>query len=146
MAAIRSFLLLGLSTLACARGSTNASPVRTFSVPAQAPDTTPGWLLHENNTYGNYARGVVAVTFHEGTSLADRQAAIDKVRGEVIGGWRMILVKEGKYAVKVDDGGDPRKLDELIDQLSALPQVRLATRVELVAASSEAPVSSDSSE
>jgi hypothetical protein len=125
-------VFLSFCILACAKGTTDAPAQRSSSVPPQAPDTTPGWFHHDSNIAGNYVKGVVGVIFHEGTSLADRQAAIDKVGGEVVGGWRFTPDREGIYAVKVDDGGDREKLLELMERLDALPQVKSATHVETV--------------
>ena len=141
----RSLIVFGAFVLACARGSTTQSAEHSAStVPMQAPDTTPGWFLHEANIAGNYVKGVIGLTFHESASLADRQAAIDAVRGRVVGGWRFAPDAEGIYAVQVDDGRDLRKHQELIDRLRDTPQVRSATRVEMVTSSSALPVRSPS--
>ena len=144
MTYITTVFLLSGWLFACTSGRRNdAQMPSTSSVPAQAPDTTPGWFLHDSNIAGNHVKGVVGIIFHEGTSLADRQAAIDEVGGEVVGGWRYLPNKEGIYAVKVDDGGDPRKLDQLMERVRALPQVKSATTVETITASSGTPASAD---
>lgn len=70
------------------------------AVPAVAPDTVPSGFYDTENVRtgsacvsGRMLRGIVVVTFNEGTAQADKQAAIDLIDGEVVGG---ILPGDGK--------------------------------------------------
>lgn len=103
-------------------------------VPPEAPDTVPDWLYSAENTRlgsacitGHMLRAIVVVTFEEGTPLAKKQEAVDRVDGRVVGGLRPRDDLEGYYYVRVDDDPEGRSLCEAVEALDALPQVALAT-------------------
>ncbi len=66
------------------------------AVPPTAPDSLPEWMYDDSNLValpdwyegGLFIRDVVGVVFRPGTPVADRQAAIDRGSGTVIGGMR----------------------------------------------------------
>lgn len=141
-------LVVVVLAVACMTGRTNDSQVAsTPSVPAQAPDTTPAWFQDDTSftTFSpTYVKHVIGVVFRDGTTQADRQSAVDRVGGNVVGGWQFTPNTEGMYAVQVKDGGDPRKHQQLIDLLRTLPQVKSATQVETVGTSAGLPTNADS--
>jgi len=70
---------------------------------------------------GPYPPDLVMVTFVRGASQPERQAAIDLVRGSLIGGaW-------DAYYILVPPDGTPDPVWQAVDVLSSLPQVHLAT-------------------
>lgn len=113
----------------------STAPFRvTTAVPAAAPDTVPAGLYAPENILLNsphfwisdkVARDLVNVTFREGATRAERQAAIDGVGGEVIGGMRMKF-SEGDYLVRVEDDGTGAGLKAAADLLNAHPAVLAA--------------------
>jgi hypothetical protein len=75
-----------------------------------------------------FPRDIVLLIFKNGTSIEQKQAAIDLVDGEVIGGAPpKIPGIEGVYVVRVPDDGTSRPLMRAIDALEALPQILAAT-------------------
>jgi hypothetical protein len=128
--------LCGISLLACAtqrpEGRPAASPDRFPSVPAQAPDTVPGWFSDDTSytqSGPRYLKHIAGIQFHPYASQEDRQAAIDSVGGRVVGGWRPSPKIEGFYAVHLPDGGEHARLLELLAKLRALPHVRAAITI-----------------
>lgn len=104
------------------------------AVPAVAPDTVPAGFYDAENirtgsacVSGRMLRGIVVVTFNEGTTQADKQAAIDLIDGEVVGGILPRDGKEGYYYVRVEDDPDGQVLCNAIEALNALPQVGYAS-------------------
>ncbi|MBA4160029.1 MAG: S8 family serine peptidase, partial [Gemmatimonadetes bacterium] len=102
-------------------------------VPAQAPDTLPPGLYNESNIRRNSAcitgpvlKDIIVLAFRPGTPQEQRQAAVDLVQGEVIGGLRPTDL-EGQYFIRIEDDGTGERLCQAIGQLEALPQVLLAT-------------------
>ena len=80
-------------------------------------------------------RNLVSVKFKMGTPQAERQAAIDLVDGEVIGGrGAPPNVAEGTYYVRIAGDSTGRAAVEAADRLEALPQVRNASFVLLAKA------------
>jgi hypothetical protein len=98
-------------------------------VPDVPPDSVPAWVYAPENLTrddspfmaGAFPRNVVFVAFKEGTPREERQAAVDLVRGSVVGGRRGSL-----YLIRVADDGTTRPLFEAIRMLEALPQVAFA--------------------
>jgi hypothetical protein len=68
-----------------------------------------------------YIRSIVAVSFQEGAPQTDRQAAIDRVNGIVVGGFRTIG-EDGDYYVRIPDTTFAG-IGRAIDLLATLPQV-----------------------
>jgi hypothetical protein len=119
--------LCGVVALSCAPATLSGQTVR---VPAQAPDTVPGWALDMANytqRSPKHLKHTIGVAFHETATQSERQAAIEAVGGEVVGGWNH-GGSEGLYLVRVkpDEGPELRALRE---QLRALPQVKAAIRI-----------------
>ena len=84
--------LAGLLSIAlvCNQARAQTSP----PVPSEAPATVPAWLYDDSShLQGPFARGgniskyTIVVAFKYGSSQQLRQAAIDSVRGTVIGGY-----------------------------------------------------------
>jgi subtilisin family serine protease len=104
-------------------------------IPAEVPDTIPDGL------YGNFdqilwnspyfglsdkvLKNVVSIRFEKGTAQAVRQAAVDAVGGELIGG-QPIPGIEGYYLIHVADDGTGKQMSEAIDRLNGLPGVAAA--------------------
>jgi hypothetical protein len=102
-------------------------------VPAVAPNhTPPGFYGPENIRHGSAClagamlRGIVVVVFEEGATQAERQAAVDLVKGEVVGGINPGVGREGYYYIRVEDDPDGQILCDATDLLDDLPQVALA--------------------
>src|SRR5258706_4565446 len=92
-----------------------------------APDTVPAWVYSRKNlasdtgaSYEFYA-DVIVVTFHSSATQADRQAAIDSVNGEVIGGQPM-PPGEGFYYVRLNARRRLEPLVRAVTKLWHLPQ------------------------
>lgn len=120
---------VGLSCAAPALRGT-AGPCAKAHVPSEPPDTVPAWFQDDSSfseSLPHRLKHIIVVMFQPGTQAADRQSAIDRVCGQVVGGWRSQLAERNAYAVQVPDGGDERRLDQLVEQLRKLPQVRSAT-------------------
>lgn len=103
-----------------------ATPSET-PVPETVPEGIPAWVYDPANLAnddspdmaGRFPRDVLLVRFNPGTPLEERQAAIDMVRGRVIGG---IGVSQ-TYAVQVADEADSRPLFRAIRALESLANV-----------------------
>ena len=100
------------------------------SVPASAPDTLPtfapgGIVSGGRLAMGTIQRGAVIVEFIHGASQAQRQAAIDAIQGQVVGGYR-ITANDGFYYVKVADDGTWVSVSVAIAKLQKLSQVAVA--------------------
>lgn len=104
--------------------------VLEFTVPAVAPDTVPEGLYSSENIRrgsacitGRMLRGIVIVTFYQGTPQAEKQEAIELVDGEVIGGSRPRDDLDGHYYVRVEDDPEGQVLCDAVETLRSLPQV-----------------------
>ena len=95
-------------------------------VPAEAPEEGIPWRYYSNDNLvfnhprmsGPYPRNVVMIAFRDEATQEQKQAAIDAIGGEVIGGgWG------GYYYVRIQDDGTAAPLWKAIDLLLALPQV-----------------------
>jgi hypothetical protein len=96
------------------------------------PDSTPAWLLADTmispataSYPSRHVKNVVLLAFDHSTLLSDRQLAIAKVGGEVVGGIR-VVPEDGFYIVRVDPGPS-EDLFSIIDTLRSLPHVIVAT-------------------
>ncbi len=101
-------------------------------VPASAPDTEPADLFADSNVVSNtvnmtgtFVRNVVNVLFAQTATQAQRQAAVDRVRGQVVGGERL-WYGDGFYLVRIHDDGTDGPLWSAIATLEALPYVEMA--------------------
>jgi hypothetical protein len=99
-------------------------------VPALAPDSVPGWIYADSNLIhdkpqmsGSFPKNIIALLFKPGTSRALMQAAVDSVRGAVVGGLQPLNV----YYVKVPSDTTGGPLFAAITKLTAMSQVELAT-------------------
>ena len=139
-----AFLLLaacGGSTSVPERLPAAPAPQRQ-RVPAQTPDTVPAWVYDHAHweedsplMSGTFLRNVVLVVFQKGATEPERQAAIDLIDGEVIGGrGAPPNVAEGTYYVRIAGDSTGRAAVEAADQLQALPQVSDASFVLLAKA------------
>lgn len=104
-------------------------------VPATAPDTIPGDLygnpdqILNDSPYFSLSdkvlKNIVSVRFEDGASQAARQAAVDLVGGELVGG-QPFPGMEGYYLIRVEDEGAGRQMSEAIDLLNVTPGVAVA--------------------
>lgn len=106
-------------------------------VPAAAPDSVPPSLYDPANRVtdsprmaGTFLRDVVVVEFRPDATREERQAAVDRVGGRVVGGFRIAGEAEGLYFVRLAPPTEAT-LWAALDVLRALPQVA-AAEVELV--------------
>jgi hypothetical protein len=111
----------------------SVSRSQRMPVPAKAPSRAPASLWRPANyirdstyTRGTYLQDIVVVLFKLDATQTERQAAIELVDGEVLGG-RPFRDGDGYYFVRVPGGGDPRMLFEALRKLQALSQVLSAT-------------------
>ncbi len=97
-------------------------------VPALPPDNIPKALM---DSLGSILMtdglllipDLLAVRFVLGATQAQRQAAIDAVRGVVVGGWRSRFDESGTYYVLVPAQRSVTLLLDVVDALDAFPQV-----------------------
>lgn len=126
-----STAVLTVVALSCAAPGMRGTADRCAEarVPPEPPDTVPAWF-QDDSSFSESGSGtlkhIIVLRFQPGTPLPDRQAAINHVCGQVVGGWASEFPERRAYAVRVPDGGDERRLDELINELRNLPQVRSA--------------------
>ncbi|HEV8356193.1 MAG TPA: S8 family serine peptidase, partial [Gemmatimonadales bacterium] len=97
-------------------------------VPAVAPDTVPAWV-YDDSSYarsgGGFLRRMLTVLFKVTATQAERQAAVDRINGVVVGG-RALPPEDGPYWVKVPWDPTAEQLDSLATVLKGLPQVEAA--------------------
>ncbi|HSE66659.1 MAG TPA: hypothetical protein VLB12_06715 [Gemmatimonadales bacterium] len=105
-------------------------------VPAQPPDSIPAWVFADSNMSpgstsiaGTFVKNVLFVRFRASATVLERQAAIDSVRGEIVGGVADPS-GNGYYIVRVQDPGDGSALLASAARLEVLPQIRIA-RIEV---------------
>lgn len=130
-------LAAAILCMGCAPHRAPASLAANDVVPMVAPDTRPAWFDDDSSWAGDGAfcalKHVVSITFAEGTTQDRRQAAVNLVKGHVVGGWRFTPGSEGVYAIRVADGTNASQRDKLLEQLRALSQVRTAMPVRGIA-------------
>lgn len=101
-------------------------------VPLTAPYGIPEWVRDpwthapdkiERSSWitGVILKNVILMTFELSATQEQRQAAIDLIGGEVIGG-----LSGAEYLVKVADDGTSAPLRRALDRLNSLPQVGVA--------------------
>jgi hypothetical protein len=74
---------------------------------------------------GRYPRNVVQVAFRVDASPEERQAAIDAIKGEVVGGVR-VGDSDGYYYIRIPLNGTAAPVWQAVDVLNGLPQVEYA--------------------
>ena len=79
---------------------------------------------------GPYRKDIVLVRFKPGTPLAERQAAIESISGQVVGGKLDDDGQDGAYYIRIT-GGTIDSLVHAVRILQRQPQVGLATWWEL---------------
>jgi hypothetical protein len=104
-------------------------------IPATAPDIIPGDLygnpdqILNDSPYFSLSdkvlKNIVSIRFEDGASQAARQAAVDVVGGELVGG-QPFPGMEGYYLIRVEDEGTGRQMSEAIDLLNTTPGVAVA--------------------
>jgi hypothetical protein len=117
------FLAL-LATLGCL-----AAPARRYrqQVPAVSPDSEPAWLAADSAlSQSGYWKRIVLVSFRASATQGQRQAAIDRIGGSVVGGIRGVG-PDGFYIVYIPKAETSVALGEAIARLKTLPQVDLAS-------------------
>jgi hypothetical protein len=100
------------------------TPCRTPPVPATAPDSVPlsifERMAHDTPFMsGRFPRDVVFIEFFPGTTVEQRQAAVDAVCGTVVGGYPRI----DTYAVRIADHPQAAVLFGAIGVLRRMPGV-----------------------
>ena len=116
--------------------ATVASVGSGSGVPALPPDSISSatWLaLHDTLNLEPasaaypipFPRNLILVTLRENTPLGEKQAAIDAIGGQVVGG--NPIGNGGVYYVTIASDGTTTPLFNAIAQLKSLPQVLLAT-------------------
>jgi hypothetical protein len=104
---------------------------RVVPVPVIAPDSEPAWVHDDTSIVTARGRSqpvirdVVLVLFHPNATQAERQAAIDRVSGKVVGGGRLNGV-EGYYLVLLPRDTTHTLLFEALPVLKAMPGVLVA--------------------
>lgn len=126
---MRFLVYVALTAAACAapKAPESSASCHQEPVPAVAPDTVPAWFGHDTSYSSVFLKHIIAVRFDSTATSADRRRAIESVCGRVVGGWRMAGGREGFYAVQVADGGDERRLDDLVERIQAQPGVTSAS-------------------
>ena len=123
-----------VATIAAASASpTDTEPRisdRRHPVPAVARQYIPDSLLlalgtvrRDSSATIKLVRGIVKVTFRDGTAQSARQQAIDSIAGVVVGGFR--LDTDGEYVVRIP-GSTYDDIQAAVRRLRALPQVEFA--------------------
>lgn len=74
---------------------------------------------------GPYPRDIIWLWFRDDAPQSERQAAVDQINGEVVGG--SYVRPGGIYYVRICQDGTTGPLHEAIATLRTLPQVKLAT-------------------
>src|SRR6266550_6988645 len=101
-------------------------------VPLSAPDTVPAWVSAPKNlasdtgaSYQYYA-DIILVRFTPNATQTERQAAIDAVNGEVVGGQPM-PTGEGFYYVRLNARRRLEPLANAVTTLLSFPRVAAAS-------------------
>lgn len=112
-------------------------PVTTQEMPAFPPDSFPS-AIYDDSSYivedpvcrmSPFMRSIVSVTFVEGTTHEERQAAVEHVNGTVVGG--VPLSEQGIYILRVEDDATGAGVCAAEDALDELPTVEQAAPDEI---------------
>lgn len=115
-----SFVLRVFTRTATNPGVADTVPT-TFTISSDSLNAlyAPGKLAYSHpRASGPYPRSVVLIRFQPNATADEREAAINKVGGNTIGGDGIF------YYVLVPDDGSANPLWQAVDQLRALPQVK----------------------
>lgn len=117
--------------------SNTLRPIPAVPVPASAPDTVPAWIHSPANlatdaeaSFSYYA-DVLTIRFVERATQAQRQAAVDVVRGTVVGGERR-PAPEGIYFVRIEAKRRIAPLVAAMRVLIPMPQVAAVSFITLM--------------
>jgi hypothetical protein len=101
-------------------------PAEGLPLEVAAEVYAPANIVHEDpHMTGPYPRDMIWLWFRDDASQAGRQAAVDSVGGQVVGGSR--VRPGGVYYVRICHDGTAGPLHAALARLTALPQVSLAT-------------------
>lgn len=100
-------------------------------VPELPPNGVPDSLYHPSKWMtggptlpGTFLRDIVVVLFMPGTPQPERQAAVDMVRGRVVGGRPLPGGDgDGSYFIRIPGDESDEPLKRAIEALKSLPQV-----------------------
>jgi hypothetical protein len=87
------------------------------------PDHVPAWIYADSALDGGFSKRVLEVSFKYGASPSAKQAAIDSVRGRVVGGYPI----SETYLVQVPSDGTLDAMSRLAKTLEDFPQVLSAS-------------------
>jgi hypothetical protein len=128
----------------------SAACVAGAVVPGTAPDTIPESVLDSLGTVDDpvergthYVKNLVSALFRENTPQPQRQAAIDRVCGVVIGGDHLPS-GEGYYLIRLHGVETPDALAATADALRAMPGVAGATTLAMKSLGDQPPGTSSS--
>lgn len=112
--------LVVASTLACSD---------EFAMRLQPPDSSPRWLEDDSSYFADFpvAKSAIEVRFRDGTTLAERKAALDLIGGAVVGGTRFEPA-EGSYIIRIPIS-DRDGLERALSALERLPYVEVASEI-----------------
>jgi subtilisin family serine protease len=105
-----------------------------YRVPVTPPDTIPAGLYDSTNIildsphFGlsrRILKNTVAIRFHATATRDERQAAVDVIKGRVVGG-RQVAGGDGYYFVRLTDNGTGQQIRAAVDTLSTIPSVATA--------------------
>lgn len=106
-----------------------ARPMATArQVPRVAPDTLPLWVNADSSYVTGVLKRIIAISFTAGATQAQRQCAIARVGGTVIGGTG-IDGEDGDYFVMIPGATTVAQLDSLAAVAQAQPSVAMASIV-----------------
>lgn len=109
-------------------------------VAAVAPDSTPAWFADDSSWVNGAAlKGVLGVRFSDSATSSQRQAAIDSVAGQVIGGSHFDTSDPGLYFIRVPGGTTIRGLDSLAKIVRRQPGVLMSIGVNRVGPAGRTP-------
>jgi hypothetical protein len=121
--------VVALVATGCGSAYPNAVTAARQPVPAEAPDSVPGWVRADSNMTGpsasipvRFRKNLLIVQFDRKATQAERQAAIDLVAGTVVGGGGGTI-----YLVRITDPGDGSEMVKAGKRLETLPYVLAAS-------------------
>jgi hypothetical protein len=103
--------------------------VREVPVPTASPDSVPAWVYDESKLIGSgpnlRLRNIARIIFTETATPEERQAAVDAIGGQVVGGLKT-LETDGHYFVRIPDDSTGARLSSSLTTLQGLPQVEFS--------------------
>ncbi len=99
----------------------------TGAVPMQAPNSKPPWFGDDSTwAQGGVRKWTVGLAFLPGATLAQRDAAVSRVRGQVVGGLASSLGGEGTYYIRLPWAVEADSLIAAVALLNQQPGVDFA--------------------